>query len=56
MLFFELLLAIGIFGTVFSFGLVMFLDRKDSIEEQIASGTMVLCLIIALAGAIGLLI
>jgi hypothetical protein len=56
MLFFELLLGIGVFGTVFSFALVMFLERKDSIEEKIASGTMILCLIIALAGAIGLLV
>lgn len=57
MAFFELLLGIGIIGTSISFALTMFLDRKDgSIEEQIAGGTTILFLVIAIAGMLGVLL
>lgn len=56
MAFFELIAGIGFVGLTISFALAMYLERKDSIEEKIASGSTIFFLIIAIAGIIGYLL
>ena len=51
--FFELITGIGLIGTCISFAATMYLERKDSIEEKLASGSTFFFLIVTIAGLIG---
>jgi len=53
MAFFELVSAIGIIGTCFSFATVMYIQDNESVESKIADGSTIFFAIISIIGILG---